>query len=635
MTSFIKKCLIITVTIFTSLLEVNAQNQRDNESIETLTISYNRAMKSVNDSLTRDNTIIFTDQVSSAPYTVGSILTTATGTSLNGQGGLFQSYNIRGFSRARIKTEVDGIPIITDRRAGNAISFIPTELISNVNIQKGPQSSLYGSGAMGGVVSISTKHDEQRALTLTVQPNNNAQHVYINNRISNININLIHRQADNEKSSERVNNNSELNTHYRQSVASISSELTWQDIDIFASAIISQGDDIGKSSANFPEQRITDYPTDDHLLSQITLTHADKWQLKFYQHHQNWQTDIARIDEGLVTRRNVTSYTADTIGTYGSWLINSTVIGAEWLGRRNIRISEAEFNNNNEQQWQHMLVDAKEDTYAVFAVHNWTLNDINLETGIRYDNINLSQAQQHKADNFLSLSTHLDYAVSSSTQLSFQVANAFRFPSVSELFFSGETPRGNTQGNIALKPEKSMGYQLTVKHIYSPRVSASVKAYHYKIDDYIERYTADNIRYYRNSEQVQITGFELDTQWNINSAWRSSLGLQWQQAYDSENNTVDDSIPKALKWSLVWQNDKLAVTQQMHYQFSQSHVGTSELPRESALTWNMSVDYQMTKAVNIRVSVINLTDNLYRASSDEDAAFQPQRTVNLTGIWHF
>lgn len=635
MTSFIAKTFVITVTIFALLSEVKAQNLHDNEHVETLTISYNRAMKSANDSLTRDNTIIFADQVSSAPYTVGSILTTATGTSLNGQGGLFQSYNIRGFSRARIKTEVDGIPIITDRRAGNAISFIPTELISNVNIQKGPQSSLYGSGAMGGVVSISTKHDEQPALTFTFQPNNNAQHVYFNNRIHNANVNFIHRQADNEKSAKRVNSSAELNTHYRQSVASVSSEFTWQNIDIFASAIISQGNDIGKSSSNFPKQRTTNYPTDDHLLSQITLSHTDKWQLKLYQHQQNWQTDIARINEGSVSRRNVTNYTSDTIGTYGSWLINNTVVGAEWLGRRNIRISEAEYNNNNEQKWQHVLVNAKEDTYAAFAVHNWIFKEINFEVGVRYDSINLSQAQQQKTDDFLSLSTHFDYAVSPSTQLSFQVANAFRFANVSELFFTGETPRGNTQGNISLKPEKSIGHQLTVKHIFNPIVSASIKAYHYKIDDYIERYTADNVRYYRNNEQVKITGFELDTQWNINSTWQSSFGLQWQQAYDSDNNTVDDSIPKALKWSLAWQNDRLAVTQQIQYQFSQSDVGRSELPRESALTWNISVNYQMTKAINMRLSVTNITDNLYRASSDEDAAFQPKRTINITGTWHF
>ncbi|MDA8947303.1 TonB-dependent receptor plug domain-containing protein, partial [Luminiphilus sp.] len=37
------------------------------------------------------------------------------GVAASGQGGLFQSYSLRGFGRSRIRTEVSGVPIITDR----------------------------------------------------------------------------------------------------------------------------------------------------------------------------------------------------------------------------------------------------------------------------------------------------------------------------------------------------------------------------------------------------------------------------------------------------------------------------------------------------------------------------------------
>jgi iron complex outermembrane receptor protein len=78
------------------------------------------------------------------------------GVSLNGQGGLLQSYSLRGFSRWRLRTELDGVPIITDRRAGNSAEFVPPELLDSTTVQLGPASALYGSGALGGVVSLST-----------------------------------------------------------------------------------------------------------------------------------------------------------------------------------------------------------------------------------------------------------------------------------------------------------------------------------------------------------------------------------------------------------------------------------------------------------------------------------------------
>ena len=216
-----------------------------------------------------------------------------------------------------------------------------------------------------------------------------------------------------------------------------------------------------------------------------------------------------------------------------------------------------------------------------------------------------------------------------------QIANAFRFPSVSELFFSGETPRGNTQGNPELTPEQSIGLQLSFNHHFSDNFSTTLNAYHYKIDDYIERYTLDNTRYYRNSPSVTIKGFELINHWAINQQWQTSIGLQWQQARDVNNNTVDDGIPKALKWSLNWQNEQFTIRQQLTYQFKDSDIGPSEQVQASEIIWQVTGDYQVNDHVTLTLSILNVTDNRYKASSDEDAAFQPERTVNISGLWRF
>ena len=612
-------------------------NIETDATTEVMVISYSKTIKSLNDVRTSDNSLIFPEQVVSAQHTVADIISRSTGVALNGQGGLFQSYNIRGFSRARIKTEVDGIPIITDRRAGNSISFIPAELISQVYIQKGPQSTLYGSGAMGGVVSLSTQSHDTSSASFALQPQDNAKHLSINFVGDTINASVVKRSADNaDSSSNQQGDINSLNSQYQQQAATLSGEFSWHSIDIFASAIVSQGDDIGKSSSTFPEQRISNYPEDDHLLSQIEFSSAEQWRLKLYQHQQQWQTDITRLDDQQNTsRRNLTDYQSETYGTYGSWLVNNTEIGLEWLGRHNIKISEKEFSTSNELAWQHDMINADEDTYAMFALHDWHFNDFTLATGARYDKIKLKQFQQTKKDSFISLSANASYQLSEKTSMNLQLANAFRFPTVSELFFSGETPRGNTQGNSELTPEKSVGIQFSIVHNANKDFNTTFNGYHYTIDDYIERYKQANVRRYRNSQQVTIKGFELVNTWQINQRWQSTLGFQWQQGRDADNNVVDDGIPKAFKWSLNWQNDNISIRQQLSYQFSQQHMGPSEITRENELVWHAMVDYQVSSSLKLSISFINLSDNLYKASSDEDAAYQPERSLSFNGIWQF
>ncbi|NER09734.1 outer membrane receptor for ferrienterochelin and colicins [Muriicola jejuensis] len=53
---------------------------------------------------------------------------------------------------------IDGMPIISGLGTVYGLSGIPNSLISQVEIVKGPASSLYGSEAVGGLINIITKH---------------------------------------------------------------------------------------------------------------------------------------------------------------------------------------------------------------------------------------------------------------------------------------------------------------------------------------------------------------------------------------------------------------------------------------------------------------------------------------------
>ena len=68
--------------------------------------------------------------------------------------------NIRGLGRNHLVVLVDGCRVNTATDINARFGFINPNEIQRVEVLKGPVSSLYGSGAMGGVVNIITKKGE-------------------------------------------------------------------------------------------------------------------------------------------------------------------------------------------------------------------------------------------------------------------------------------------------------------------------------------------------------------------------------------------------------------------------------------------------------------------------------------------
>ena len=90
---------------------------------------------------------------------------TAPGVTINSNGafGGNASVRIRGASSEQTLVIVDGVPVNDASSPGGGFNFarFDTENIEQIEVLKGPQSTLWGSDAIGGVVSIKTKRPEQ------------------------------------------------------------------------------------------------------------------------------------------------------------------------------------------------------------------------------------------------------------------------------------------------------------------------------------------------------------------------------------------------------------------------------------------------------------------------------------------
>lgn len=88
---------------------------------------------------------------------LASVLTERTGLELQGGHPAGAGVMIQGMGSERVLVLLDGQPFIGRTSGTVDVSRIPTSMIERVEVVKGPQSTLYGSEAMGGVVNVITR----------------------------------------------------------------------------------------------------------------------------------------------------------------------------------------------------------------------------------------------------------------------------------------------------------------------------------------------------------------------------------------------------------------------------------------------------------------------------------------------
>ncbi len=553
------------------------------------------------------------------------------GVSLNGQGGLLQSYSLRGFSRWRVRTELDGVPIITDRRAGNSAEFVPPELLGTTTVQLGPASALYGSGALGGVVSLSTLRPDGLRMQASGQTVDRQRSLaFAAGDPERYGAALAWRRADNAEDAD----GNELNSGFEQLAALLrySGEVAGREFSL--SWLPSRSEDIGKSSILYPDGQVADYPEALHSVARAELRDGDRWLLQLYHHYQDWQSDVRRVG----SRRNVTDYRADTVGALfyrrQSLLEGSGRWGVEWIGRRNVRIDEREFDPDGELVYAGPVLDGREDNVAAFLDQRWQLGDYDFGGGLRYDYVEQSQGGADRSDTRLDFSLHAGWSGIERLSLALELGTGFRFPTLTELYFDGTTPRGDTRGNPDLDPERNRALELAARY-RGDRLTLRANAYYNWMQDYIERYQiSPDLRGYRNLDRAEIYGFELDFEYRAGERWYHDLSYQWQRGEDRDGQWLDDLNPPTLRYLLRWEGRAFSFRSDLSYRWSRDDCGPSELPLADATVWNASVSRSLGSGWLLELYGNNLLDQQYLGSADAEAPYQPGLILGLRVEWN-
>ncbi|MBN1999968.1 TonB-dependent receptor [candidate division KSB1 bacterium] len=260
---------------------------------EQVVVSGNRHEKKIAEIAQPIETINAIQILETAPRTVSDILNKEAGLTMV-QDGIWGSYiSIRGLSRNNIVTLIDGnrIDTATDLAAG--LSMLDINDVQQIEVIKGASSSLYGTGAVGGVVNIITKDGwyEDRFYT-RINVNSGFQSVN-NSRNARIGLQLgarkwyvkmsaMQRKADNINTPEGILNNSQYNDE-NFSIRAGFMPFQHHEIKINAQRYYAKDVGIPGGYPLFPSAAEVRYPREkrellsaeyifhDHILPRITL----------------------------------------------------------------------------------------------------------------------------------------------------------------------------------------------------------------------------------------------------------------------------------------------------------------------------------------------------------------------------
>ncbi len=624
----LNKVLAFTISFFPLTPFANTNEaiiEKNIESIQVIGKKHNTQI-----SATQNSHIIDLNEWNTSIGSITDIITELPGLNITGQGGLFQVYSIQGLSGARVQTQISGIPLYTERRAGTAASFISPFLLGSIEVLKGANSTFYGSGAIGGIVQISPRHFEQLALSTSFASADNERQYNIGWGNEDFSFALSHQNAKNSKT---VKGN-ELNNHYQQTSASF--ETQWQltsDINAKLLFLPSYGEDIGKANKDdFINKKHTIYPKESHFISQLALLGND-WQANIALHQQQLDTSVERFNERVNT---INSQATDYSANFSQhWEMNEFfgLWGIDQQFRDNVKSDEKEKDLNDKTMKSGVNLFAQQYDGALFSHVSKTVDKITFNAGARINFIKQKNKQRgfenDLSDHAWTGFSNIDINIAPDMKLNAAIGRGFRFATLSERFYSGTTGRGHTIGNANLLPETATNYSLSLSY---QQISFSL--FSNKIKDFIERVNLDeDTRSYKNVYHATINGAEFEFYQQLNNKLNFRINGDYTQGKTQNGDHLAGMSANKVQFIANYNEDNWSASLKVKHRFEKNGVAKGEQSLDTASVVSAHWLYELTDCCQLRFSADNLFNESYQMTTDKKSSLSSERQLTIQLSW--
>ena len=447
----------------------------------------------------------------------------------SGGHGTSSAIQLRGLPKRYSTVYIDGVKMSDPSSVSNDFDFnhILTSQISRVEILKGNQSSVYGSGAIGGTINIFTK-DPQEGFHKNLEYNTGSFRTHnFSGSISGADqknsyyLGLERFQTDgisqmmhnNEK--DRYRNNSIIGKYSYD----FTDKLKFQSNLRFADTYLQYDKEVDTATATHDEEvdgiessynMSMTYDYDEKFSNKFTL--ANTYIKRIYGATENSGN---ALQDNYYGERYLISYT----GNYNFNLDNSIVFGVE---REDDQIGYNKDLSGRENKHNYV-------TSNFFDLQSRLTNNIFFTFGSRFDEHSIAGNEDSHRATFAYLFDDKTLKIKSS------YGTGFRYPSLYEMFF---VYAANSNSLEYVKAENSKSFDIGFEKLFSNmNLNLEATYFNLKYDDVLEgwktgassgsAYTTQNM-----PGTVKSQGLELISKWVVNDFLNLGLNYTYTSTYD-------------------------------------------------------------------------------------------------------
>ena len=448
----------------------------------------------------------------------------------NGGAGQTSAIQLRGMPKRYSTVYIDGVKMSDPSSVSNDYDFnhILTSNISRVEILKGNQSSIYGSGAIGGTINITTKKGEP-GLQKNMQYNN-ASHGTHNlslglsgaDEANNFYVGLERYQTDgmsamtHNDEKDRYRNNSIVAKYGRK----LSEQIKFESNIRVAETYMQYDKETDTSTADHAEE-VDAIQSSAHI--SLLYSPNAKFNNKLTLANTYVKRDYAAASNSGNTLQDIyygERYALSYSGNYNFNLDNSVVFGVE--------------SEHDEIQYDKDLTGLKDAhayaTSSYFDLQSRVTNNIYATFGSRFDE------HKHSGNEDSHRATLAYLFDDKSTKLKTSYGTGMRFPSLYELYFLNSF-------NSSSVAETSESFDFGIEKSFSNSgLSFDATYFNIKYSDALEGWKGSKGDWSTNNQPgvVKSQGLELDAKWLKSDLLNFDLNYTYTSTYDGAEQDDPD-----------------------------------------------------------------------------------------------
>ncbi|OAT51634.1 TonB-dependent vitamin B12 receptor BtuB [Providencia heimbachae] len=610
-----------------SLASANANNKSDE-----LVVSANRFEQPLS-SILAPVTVVTREEIDHwQSNTVIDVLRRLPGVDVAQNGGMGQqsSLFIRGTESRHVLVMIDGVRLNQAGISGSSdMSQIPISLVQRIEYIRGARSAVYGSDAIGGVVNIITRrNDDGTTLNAGI-----GSHGY---------------QNYNGSTQQKVGENTTVTaaaaymhtTGFDIEARGFSGDRVQPDKDGFLSKSLWLGvehqfsSDIVAYARAYGYDNRTDYDAyyDKSADSQVDTRklYSRTYETGLKYHNDKYSTSL------MGSYSTTKDYNYDPkYGQYGTFsnLDESKQYNLQWgnnylLDKGNISTG-IDYQRQSIEPSSYTMISDKQtlNNTGLYLTGQYTLIDsVVAEAAVRSDH--------HSEFNWhTTWQSGLSWEFYEGYKLVGSYATAYKAPNLSQLYAYSSSIYGTTVGNPNLKPEESKQWEIGFEGKTGP-LFWQVNAYHNDIDNLIDYKYGYPISTYENIGKAKIKGVEWVGEVET-GIFHHQVTYQYTDPRDKEK---DEVLLRRAKQQVKYQLDWAIydVDMGLTYQYIGSRydkMGNGQRIKVGGVSlWDLTAAYPVTSHLTIRGKIANMFDKDYETAYGYRTA---GREYFLTGSYNF